>query len=108
MKPEKRNSLSSIVSMSIPNSNLTYKIYQSEARAKTEQENFLDLAPSFIIHPYSNFRIFWDLTTFALVTLNMIIVPMNIAFYSTRSDDFKTFFLISDIWFLTDILLNLR
>ena len=108
MKPEKRNSLSSIVSMSIPNSNLTYKIYQSEARARTEEENFLDLAPSFIIHPYSNFRIFWDLMTFALVTLNMIIIPMNIAFYSTAANDFKTFFLISDIWFLTDILLNLR
>ena len=79
----------------------------SEARAKTIEDAYLDQAPSFIIHPYSNFRIFWDLTTFALVTLNLVIIPMNIAFYS-ELDTFDNFFLVSDLWFLTDILLNLR
>ena len=79
----------------------------SEARAKTIEDAYLDQAPNFIIHPYSNFRIFWDLTTFALVTLNLVIIPMNIAFYSER-DTFDSFFLVSDLWFLSDILLNLR
>ena len=79
----------------------------SEARAKTIEDAYLDQAPNFIIHPYSNFRIFWDLTTFALVTLNLVIIPMNIAFYS-QLDTFDSFFLVSDLWFLSDILLNLR
>ena len=44
----------------------------------------------------------------------MVIIPMNIAFYSDpkKSDiersTFDRFFLVSDLWFLTDILLNLR
>ena len=93
--------------MSVPNANLTNKMQASEARAQTMHDNFMDEAPKFIIHPYSNFRIFWDLTTFALVTINMVIIPMNIAFYNERNT-FNNFFLVSDIWFLTDILLNLR
>ena len=110
--PQKRGSITSMMSMTVPNAQLTNKMQASEARAQTMHDNFMDEAPKFIIHPYSNFRIFWDLTTFALVTLNMVIIPMNIAFYSSESgkyqDTFKNFFLISDIWFLTDILLNLR
>ena len=105
--PQKRGSISSLASMTIPNSNFTSKMMASEARAKTIEDAYLDQAPNFIIHPYSNFRIFWDLTTFALVTLNLVIIPMNIAFYS-ELDTFDNFFLVSDLWFLTDILLNLR
>ena len=86
---------------------MTYKIYHSQAQAQEDHDNYNETAPGFIIHPYSNFRIFWDLATFALVTMNMIIIPMDMAFYTNR-DDFKIFFLISDIWFLTDIILNLR
>jgi len=99
-----------MMSMSMPNANLMNKMQASEAKAQEMHDNFMDEAPKFIIHPYSNFRIFWDLTTFALVTLNLVIIPMNIAFYSQQGnrDTFKSFFLVSDIWFLTDILLNLR
>lgn len=100
-----------MMSMTVPNAQLTNKMQASEARAQVMHDNFMDEAPKFIIHPYSNFRIFWDLMTFALVTLNMVIIPMNIAFYSSLSgspDTFKNFFLVSDIWFLTDIFLNLR
>ena len=104
-----RSSITSMMSMSMPNSNFTNKM-QGEARAQTMADNYVNEAPKFIIHPYSNFRIFWDLTTFALVTLNLVIIPMNIAFYSNQANrhTFKVFFLVSDIWFLTDILLNLR
>merc|ERR1712106_255753 len=108
-KPAMRSSITSMMSMSMPNSNFTNKM-QGEARAQTMADNYVNEAPKFIIHPYSNFRIFWDLTTFALVTLNLVIIPMNIAFYSNQANrhTFKVFFLVSDIWFLTDILLNLR
>merc|ERR1711892_285681 len=108
--PAKRGSITSMMSMSMPNANLMNKMQASEAKAQEMHDNFMDEAPKFIIHPYSNFRIFWDLTTFALVTLNLVIIPMNIAFYSQQGnrDTFKSFFLVSDIWFLTDILLNLR
>jgi len=107
-KQKKRGSLTSMASMSINvNKNIANVMYASEKRAEEEQEIFLEQAPKFIIHPYSNFRIFWDIMTFALVTINIIIIPLNISFYSD-SGTFNTLFLISDIWFLTDILLNLR
>merc|ERR1712235_48981 len=97
-----------MASMSINvNKNIASQMYASEKRAVDEQQIFLEQAPKFIIHPYSNFRIFWDIMTFALVTINIIIIPLNISFYSD-SGTFNTLFLISDIWFLTDILLNLR
>lgn len=67
--------------MTAPSTQMSYKIHVSEKRAQEELEEYLEQAPKFIIHPYSNFRIFWDLTTFAIVTINMAVIPMNIAFY---------------------------
>lgn len=105
-KPKKRGSMTSMMSLNV-NKNIANVMYASEKRAEEEQEIFLEQAPKFIIHPYSNFRIFWDIMTFALVTINIIIIPLNISFYSDKGT-FNTLFMISDLWFLTDILLNLR
>ncbi len=96
-----------MASMTAPSQAMSYKIHVSEKRAQEELDDYLEQAPKFIIHPYSNFRIFWDLTTFAIVTINMAVIPMNIAFYS-KEHTFDNLFLFSDLWFICDILLNLR
>ena len=34
----------------------------------------------FVIHPYSNFRFVWDMTTLVVLLLNIILIPIFMAF----------------------------
>ncbi|KAK1805369.1 hypothetical protein P4O66_019679 [Electrophorus voltai] len=62
-----------------------------------------------IIHPYSNFRFYWDLIMLFLMMCNLVILPWGITF----SDDQNTlpwmvFNMASDTLFLIDLILNFR
>ena len=73
-----------------------------------EQTQFEE-APFFIIHPHSTFRIMWDIVTVIFLLINAFTIPFNIAFHDEVSPPWAyTLFLISDIWFMVDILINLR
>lgn len=100
----------SMVSMNVGNNAVAYQLYGSHNRIEEEQEK-MNKAPMFTIHPYSNFRIIWDLLTMVMLFANIVLVPLSIAFFSNTKKNEKMFmslFLLSDLWFLFDILLNLR
>ena len=99
----------------------------------TENER-IERAGLFVIHPYSNFRFAWDMLTLVVLLLNVIFIPVFMAFpafeFNSRQlvDDqtpakIALYFrlesliasatnlptrLISDIWFSLDVALNFR
>ncbi|XP_072028417.1 LOW QUALITY PROTEIN: potassium/sodium hyperpolarization-activated cyclic nucleotide-gated channel 2-like [Amphiura filiformis] len=82
------------------------KIYRSDKALKAEQARQLSIT-KFVIHPFSNFRWYWDLFMVLLMGITLAILPVNIAFFSS------SFFLqwtvincIMDSLFITDIILN--
>lgn len=64
----------------------------------------------FIIHPYSNFKLFWSLLMLILLILNVIILPLTISFFNDHwsHPGLLSFNLISDAFFLIDIILKFR
>lgn len=63
-----------------------------------------------IIHPYSNFRFFWDLLMSVLLIANVIYLPIVISFFNDHwnQNGLFVFNLLSDSLFLLDILINFR
>ncbi|XP_038077371.1 potassium/sodium hyperpolarization-activated cyclic nucleotide-gated channel 3-like [Patiria miniata] len=82
------------------------KIYRSEKALKEEQQRQQDIK-SFVIHPFSNFRWYWDLFMVLLMAITLVILPINIAFFS---EDFSLQWSITncvtDSFFMADIVLN--
>jgi hypothetical protein len=74
----------------------------------------------FVIHPYSNFRFAWDMFTLVMLGINVICIPVCMAFPIFEFDTNKPindqteayaamiFRLVSDAWFTVDIALNFR
>ena len=54
---------------------------------------------SFIIHPYENFKIFWDLIHFFIMILLFFILPLDIIF---EFDDFKPIRLFMSVFLIFD------
>ncbi|XP_072179519.1 potassium/sodium hyperpolarization-activated cyclic nucleotide-gated channel 4-like isoform X1 [Diadema setosum] len=82
------------------------KIYRSEKALKDEQQRQQSIN-LFVIHPFSNFRWYWDLFMVFLLLVTLILLPVNVAFFS---DEITRYWVIincvSDSLFMVDITLN--
>uniref|UniRef100_A0A8C3A2X1 Hyperpolarization activated cyclic nucleotide-gated potassium channel 3 n=1 Tax=Cyclopterus lumpus TaxID=8103 RepID=A0A8C3A2X1_CYCLU len=62
-----------------------------------------------IIHPYSDFRFYWDLVMLLLMMSNLIILPWGITFFEDQNTmPWITFNVLSDTLFLMDLVFNFR
>ncbi|XP_061122732.1 potassium/sodium hyperpolarization-activated cyclic nucleotide-gated channel 3 isoform X1 [Syngnathus typhle] len=62
-----------------------------------------------IIHPYSNFRFYWDLVMLLLMMSNLVILPWGITFFEDQNTiPWITFNMLSDTLFLMDLVFNFR
>lgn len=62
-----------------------------------------------IIHPYSDFRFYWDIVMLLLMMSNLVILPWGITFFEDQNTlPWITFNFISDTLFLVDLVLNFR
>ncbi|NXL72349.1 HCN4 protein, partial [Leptocoma aspasia] len=66
-------------------------------------------AGTWIIHPYSDFRFYWDLIMLLLMVGNLIILPVGITFFKDENTPpWIVFNVLSDTFFLADLVLNFR
>ncbi|XP_038147113.1 potassium/sodium hyperpolarization-activated cyclic nucleotide-gated channel 1-like [Cyprinodon tularosa] len=80
----------------------------SERAVEHERER-VKSAGFWIIHPYSDFRFYWDLTMLLLMVGNLIIIPVGITFFKDEhTPPWIVFNVVSDTFFLIDLVLNFR
>ncbi|XP_053742685.1 potassium/sodium hyperpolarization-activated cyclic nucleotide-gated channel 1-like isoform X1 [Synchiropus splendidus] len=80
----------------------------SERAVEHERER-VKSAGFWIIHPYSDFRFYWDLTMLLLMVGNLIIIPVGITFFKDEHTPLWIVFnVVSDTFFLMDLVLNFR
>ncbi|XP_030003370.1 potassium/sodium hyperpolarization-activated cyclic nucleotide-gated channel 1 isoform X2 [Sphaeramia orbicularis] len=62
-----------------------------------------------IIHPYSDFRFYWDIVMLLLMMSNLVILPWGITFFEDQNTTpWITFNVLSDTLFLMDLVFNFR
>ncbi|XP_034017068.1 potassium/sodium hyperpolarization-activated cyclic nucleotide-gated channel 4 isoform X3 [Thalassophryne amazonica] len=62
-----------------------------------------------IIHPYSDFRFYWDIVMLLLMMSNLVILPWGITFFEDQNTlPWITFNVFSDTLFLMDLVFNFR
>ncbi|KAM9495769.1 potassium/sodium hyperpolarization-activated cyclic nucleotide-gated channel 4 [Clarias gariepinus] len=84
------------------------RMFGSEKAVEREQER-VKSAGSWIIHPYSDFRFYWDLIMLLLMVGNLIIIPVGITFFKDEhTPAWIVFNVVSDTFFLVDLVLNFR
>uniref|UniRef100_A0A8C4PXM5 Cyclic nucleotide-binding domain-containing protein n=1 Tax=Eptatretus burgeri TaxID=7764 RepID=A0A8C4PXM5_EPTBU len=86
------------------------RMFGSQKAVEREQER-VKSAGFWIIHPYSDFRFYWDLTMLLLMVGNLIIIPVGITFIKeemTTPTPWIVFNIVSDTFFLIDLVLNFR
>ncbi|XP_076799756.1 potassium/sodium hyperpolarization-activated cyclic nucleotide-gated channel 2-like [Clavelina lepadiformis] len=97
-----------VATKAVPVSKWSVKLYGSEKAVHDEHLKIIEMG-SFLIHPYSNFRFTWDLLCAILILFNIIFIPMELAFSDeSQHPAALAFKLLSDVWFLADIILNFR
>ncbi|XP_056454731.1 potassium/sodium hyperpolarization-activated cyclic nucleotide-gated channel 3-like [Gadus chalcogrammus] len=80
----------------------------SERAVEHERER-VKSAGFWIIHPYSDFRFYWDLIMLLLMVGNLIIIPVGITFFKDEhTPPWIVFNVVSDTFFLLDLVLNFR
>uniref|UniRef100_A0A673GLD9 Potassium/sodium hyperpolarization-activated cyclic nucleotide-gated channel 3-like n=1 Tax=Sinocyclocheilus rhinocerous TaxID=307959 RepID=A0A673GLD9_9TELE len=84
------------------------RMFGSEKAVEREQER-VKSAGFWIIHPYSDFRFYWDLTMLLLMVGNLIVIPVGITFFKDEhTPPWIVFNVVSDTFFLMDLVLNFR
>ncbi|XP_054623000.1 potassium/sodium hyperpolarization-activated cyclic nucleotide-gated channel 2-like [Dunckerocampus dactyliophorus] len=84
------------------------RMYGSQKAVEREQER-VKSAGNWIIHPYSDFRFYWDFTMLLFMVGNLIIIPVGITFFKEETTTpWIIFNVISDTFFLMDLVLNFR
>ncbi|AWP21533.1 putative potassium/sodium hyperpolarization-activated cyclic nucleotide-gated channel 2-like [Scophthalmus maximus] len=62
-----------------------------------------------IVHPYSDFRFYWDIVMLLLMMSNLVILPWGITFFEDQNTPpWITFNVLSDTLFLMDLVFNFR
>ncbi|XP_004067872.3 potassium/sodium hyperpolarization-activated cyclic nucleotide-gated channel 2 [Oryzias latipes] len=84
------------------------RMFGSQKAVEKEQER-VKSAGNWIIHPYSDFRFYWDFTMLMFMVGNLIIIPVGITFFKDETTTpWIIFNVISDTFFLMDLVLNFR
>ncbi|XP_036410704.1 potassium/sodium hyperpolarization-activated cyclic nucleotide-gated channel 2-like [Megalops cyprinoides] len=84
------------------------RMFGSQKAVEREQER-VKSAGNWIIHPYSDFRFYWDFTMLLFMVGNLIIIPVGITFFKEETTTpWIIFNVVSDTFFLTDLVLNFR
>uniref|UniRef100_A0A3B3BQ22 Hyperpolarization activated cyclic nucleotide gated potassium and sodium channel 2 n=1 Tax=Oryzias melastigma TaxID=30732 RepID=A0A3B3BQ22_ORYME len=84
------------------------RMFGSQKAVEKEQER-VKSAGNWIIHPYSDFRFYWDFTMLMFMVGNLIIIPVGITFFKDEtSTPWIIFNVVSDTFFLMDLVLNFR
>ncbi|XP_025068455.1 potassium/sodium hyperpolarization-activated cyclic nucleotide-gated channel 3 isoform X2 [Alligator sinensis] len=83
-------------------------MFGSHKAVEIEQRRVQSAGP-WIIHPYSDFRFYWDLIMLLLMVGNLIILPVGITFFKDENTPpWIVFNVLSDTFFLADLVLNFR
>ncbi|XP_061732518.1 potassium/sodium hyperpolarization-activated cyclic nucleotide-gated channel 1 [Nerophis ophidion] len=84
------------------------RMFGSQKAVEKEQER-VQTAGYWIIHPYSDFRFYWDLIMLIMMMGNLIIIPVGITFFSEETTTtWLIFNVASDTIFLVDLVMNFR
>ncbi|XP_067850480.1 potassium/sodium hyperpolarization-activated cyclic nucleotide-gated channel 1-like [Heptranchias perlo] len=84
------------------------RMFGSQRAVEKEQQR-VKTAGYWIIHPYSDFRFYWDLVMLLLMVGNLIIIPVGITFFTeSTSTIWIVFNVASDTFFLLDLIVNFR
>ncbi|XP_048845439.1 potassium/sodium hyperpolarization-activated cyclic nucleotide-gated channel 1-like [Brienomyrus brachyistius] len=84
------------------------RMFGSQKAVEKEQER-VQSAGYWIIHPYSDFRFYWDLIMLIMMMGNLIIIPVGITFFTEQtSTTWMIFNVASDTIFLVDLVMNFR
>ncbi|XP_074834476.1 potassium/sodium hyperpolarization-activated cyclic nucleotide-gated channel 2 [Carettochelys insculpta] len=84
------------------------RMFGSQKAVEREQER-VKSAGAWIIHPYSDFRFYWDFTMLLFMVGNLIVIPVGITFFKEETTaPWIVFNVVSDTFFLMDLVLNFR
>ncbi|XP_059837134.1 potassium/sodium hyperpolarization-activated cyclic nucleotide-gated channel 3-like [Hypanus sabinus] len=84
------------------------RMFGSHKAVEMEQQR-VQSAGGWVIHPYSDFRFYWDLAMLLLMVGNLIILPVGITFFKDENTPpWIVFNVVSDTFFLIDLVLNFR
>ncbi|XP_063817913.1 potassium/sodium hyperpolarization-activated cyclic nucleotide-gated channel 1 [Pseudophryne corroboree] len=84
------------------------RMFGSQKAVEKEQER-VKTAGVWIIHPYSDFRFYWDLVMLIMMVGNLIIIPVGITFFTEQTTTpWIIFNVASDTVFLFDLFMNFR
>uniref|UniRef100_A0A3P9J4X3 Hyperpolarization activated cyclic nucleotide-gated potassium channel 3 n=1 Tax=Oryzias latipes TaxID=8090 RepID=A0A3P9J4X3_ORYLA len=84
------------------------RMFGSHKGVAAEQERVKSFGV-WIIHPYSDFRFYWDIVMLLLMMSNLVILPWGITFFEDQNTlPWIVFNVLSDTLFLMDLIFNFR
>ncbi|XP_074659485.1 potassium/sodium hyperpolarization-activated cyclic nucleotide-gated channel 4-like [Tubulanus polymorphus] len=87
---------------------VTKKIFRSDDAIEKEQQRQFAVN-RFVIHPFSKFRWYWEMLLVVVLAVDLIILPIQIAFYNDGpSKEWDGIMLFFDVVFMVDIVINFR